>query len=81
MKALKAFIKPFEAPQKSAKISFSILIQLIEMHGTGSVKNKGKFVIKDLPGVSKTLKNNLPDIADMKRYLKIGLDFYFVVVI
>ena len=51
------------------------------MHGTGSVKNKGKFVIKDLPGVSKTLKNNLPDIADMKRYLKIGLDFYFVVVI
>ena len=32
MKALKAFIKPFEAPQRSAKISLSILIQLIEMH-------------------------------------------------
>ena len=38
---LKAFIKPFEAPQRSVKINFNlifILIQLSEMHGTGRVK-------------------------------------------
>ena len=34
MKALKAFIKPFEASQRSVTIS----IQLSEMHGTGRVK-------------------------------------------
>ena len=40
MKALKAFIKPFEAPQRSVKIKFNlnfISMQLPEMHGTGRV--------------------------------------------
>ena len=34
MKVFKAFIKPFEAPQRSSKI----IIQLLEMHETGRVK-------------------------------------------
>ena len=38
MKALKAFIKPFKAPQVSEnKILTFILILLSEMHGTGRV--------------------------------------------
>ena len=40
MKAFKAFIKPFEAPQKSVKIKIQvtfILIQLSEMHGRESL--------------------------------------------
>ena len=41
MKALKAFIKPFEAPQnKKVKIKFKLfftLIQLFEMHRVGRV--------------------------------------------
>ena len=41
MKAFKAFIKPFEAPQKSVKIKIQvkfILIQLSEMHGWESLR-------------------------------------------
>ena len=42
MKALKAFIKPFEAPQRSVKIKNSlkifISIQLSEMSGSLTVK-------------------------------------------
>ena len=41
LKALKAFIKPFEAPQRSVEIKFKlifILIQLSEMHGAVRVK-------------------------------------------
>ena len=40
MKALKAFIKPFAAPQRSAKIKFKlifILTQISSMYSTGSV--------------------------------------------
>ena len=40
MKALKAFIKPFEAPQRSVKIKINLIfisIQLSEMHGTLSI--------------------------------------------
>ena len=38
MKASKAFIKPFEAPQRSVKIKFKPILTLIElsgMHGEG----------------------------------------------
>ena len=41
MKALKAFINSFEAPQRSMKEKFNLIfisIQLSEMHGTGRVK-------------------------------------------
>ena len=42
MKAFKAFIKPFEAPQRSMKIKLIfILIQLCEIHGVGRVKPQG----------------------------------------
>ena len=44
MKALKAFIKPFEASQRSVTIS----IQLSEMHGTGRVKILESDVKKNL---------------------------------
>ena len=40
MKALKAFIKPFQAPQRGMKKNFKlifILIQHSEMYGTGRV--------------------------------------------
>ena len=40
MKALKAYMKPFGAPQRSVKLKFKlifILLQLSEMHGAGSV--------------------------------------------
>ena len=43
MKALKAFIKPFEEPQRSVKIKFKlifILLQLSKMHGAGKVKEE-----------------------------------------
>ena len=39
---MKVFIKPFEAPQRSAKIKFEfifVLIQLSEMRGVGRVKS------------------------------------------
>ena len=39
--AFKAFIKPFEVPQRSVKIKINLIfisIQLSEMHGTGRVK-------------------------------------------
>ena len=42
MKALKTFIKPFEAPQRSVKIKVYvnfISIQLSEMHGTEKVND------------------------------------------
>ena len=48
MKALKAFIKPFEAPERSMKTKFKfilILIQLSEMHGAGRVNISTKLVI------------------------------------
>ena len=41
MKALKAFLKPFEAPQRSVKIKIYLIfisIQLSEMNGMGRVK-------------------------------------------
>ena len=40
MKAFKAFVKPFEAPRRSAKIKILLnffSIQLSEMHGTERV--------------------------------------------
>ena len=40
MKALKAFIKPFEGPQRSVKKKINLIfisIQLSEMHMTGEV--------------------------------------------
>ena len=40
MKVLKAFVKPFEAPQRSVKKKLIfIFIQLSEMHGTGKVNS------------------------------------------
>ena len=42
MKALKAFIKPIEAPQRSGKLKF-ISIQLSEMHGTLKVNKVKNF--------------------------------------
>ena len=51
MKALKAFIKPTEAPQRSVKLKFNlsfISIQLSEMQGTLKV-NKVKFSILLIP--------------------------------
>ena len=42
MKALKAFIKPFESPQRSVKIKIKlifILIQLSKTRGAGRVKH------------------------------------------
>ena len=48
MKALKTFIKPFEAPQRSVKKKKNLIfisMQLSEMHGTGRVKYMGKTVI------------------------------------
>ena len=42
-KILKAFIKPFEAPQRSAEIKFKLFfisIQLSEMHGAERVKKR-----------------------------------------
>ena len=39
---MKAFIKPFEPPQRSMKIKLIfILIQLCEIHGVGRVKPQG----------------------------------------
>ena len=41
MKSLKAFLKPFEAPQRSVKIKIYLIfisIQLSEMNGMGRVK-------------------------------------------
>ena len=41
MKALKAFLKPFEVPQRSVKIKIYLIfisIQLSEMNGMGRVK-------------------------------------------
>ena len=41
MKALKDFIKPFEAPQRNVKINLIfVLIQLSEIHALGRVKRK-----------------------------------------
>ena len=40
LKALKALIKPFEAPQRSTKIKIFISIQLSEMNGSLRVKKK-----------------------------------------
>ena len=49
MKALKAIIKPFEAPRRSVKKKkinlILILMQLSEMHGTGRVKYMGKTLV------------------------------------
>ena len=42
MKVFKAFIKPFEAPQRSVKKKFKlifILLQLSKIHGAGSAKS------------------------------------------
>ena len=49
--ALKAFIKPFEAPQRSVKIKIQVnfyLLQLSKMHGTGRVKNENNFLDETL---------------------------------
>ena len=43
MKAFKAFVKPFEALQRSVKMKIKliiILIQLSKMHGVGEVKTE-----------------------------------------
>ena len=45
MKALKAFIKPFEEPQRNVKIKIKVyflLIPLSEMHGAEGVKTMVK---------------------------------------
>ena len=47
MKALNAFIKPFEAPQRSVKIKFNLIficVQLTEMHGTLRVKRETRLL-------------------------------------
>ena len=47
MKALNAFIKPFEAPQRSVKIKFNLIFicaQLTEMHGTLRVKRETRLL-------------------------------------
>ena len=54
MKALKAFIKPFEAPQRRVQIKIKLIfisIQLSEMHRTGRVKpmNKHAWELSLLP--------------------------------
>ena len=56
MKALKAFIKPFEAPQRSVgkKLKLTIIsIQLSEIHGAGRVNilvtyNRSKVNLKSI---------------------------------
>ena len=48
MKALRAFIKPFEAPRRSGKIKLKLVFisaQFHEMHGAGRIK-KGVSIIK-----------------------------------
>ena len=52
MKALKVFIKPFEASQKSVKIK----IQLSEMHGAEEVKVFDLFKACDRTGDHHSLK-------------------------
>ena len=50
MKALKAFIKPFEAPQRSVKIKIYLIfvpIQLSEMHRAGRVNIFLKELVKE----------------------------------
>ena len=47
MKALNAFIKSFEAPQRSVKIKFNLIficVQLTEMHGTLRVKRETRLL-------------------------------------
>ena len=52
MKVFKAFIKPFEAPQRSVKMKIFISIQLLEMPGTGSINREE---LRDLIQGRKTL--------------------------
>ena len=51
MKALKAFIKPFEAPQRSVKKKkfnlICITLQLLEMHRTLRANRVCDFVVKN----------------------------------
>ena len=37
---MKAFIKPFEAPQRSVKMKIFVSIQLLETPGTGSINRE-----------------------------------------
>ena len=49
MKALKAFIKPFEVPQRSVKIKicyFFVSVQLSEIQGAGRVKVRTKYTFE-----------------------------------
>ena len=50
MKAIKAFTKPFEAPQRSVKKkkNFFILIQLSEVHRTGKVNISDIITVKGI---------------------------------
>ena len=49
MKAIKAFTKPFEAPQRSVKKKkFFILIQLSEVHRTGKVNISDIITVKGI---------------------------------
>ena len=48
MQTLKAFIKPFDAPQGSVKKKINLIfisMQLSEMHGTGRVKAEYVFLL------------------------------------
>ena len=52
MKALNAFIKPFEAPQRNEKTKIQlifILIQIFEMNGEVTINIKFNLYIKTTP--------------------------------
>ena len=54
MNALKAFIKPFEAPRRSVKIKLKLIFistQLSEMHGAGRVKKDERYQLSNFAWV------------------------------
>ena len=54
---MKAFIKPFEVPQRSAKIKI-ISTQLSEMHGTGRVNMHYLLICLTMKKIQQTHENN-----------------------
>ena len=68
MKTFKAFIKPFQTPQRSVKIKIKvifILIHLSEMNGVGRVNLRKNVVLSNLDSSNLRffliLMNDLPD--------------------
>ena len=74
---IKAFIKPFEAPQRSVKIKFNsifISIQLSEMNGSLRVKQEKQLKFTQLRKMS-VFKNCSSGILDRQDFLYIFLRF------